>query len=282
LDPSYIFQPILDQAYSVICFSGTLHTKSFKDLLGFPDDTVIKNFPSPFKKEQRKYIVFCSNHADFTLKNRRDNVQQKVESLSDIINSMRGNVLVMFPSTDVFNIYVPELEKRLKKQVFKRPFADDFGIDQDYKIQRNRTLNQFKRSKNGVLFTIAYGSYSEGVDYKHVLQNVIVVGFPYPSVDYERLSLSKYFDKKFNIKGYGRFLSFVLPGIQKSVQSAGRVIRSEKDRGIILFFAKQFGKGSWEYGRYFDMLPEEIKKECVMPRTTDDIIRIIEEFDVHR
>ena len=54
---------------------------------------------------------------------------------------------------------------------------------------------------------------------------MIVVGFPYPSVDYERLSLSKYFDKKFDVKGYGGSLSFVLPGIQKSVQFAGRVIR---------------------------------------------------------
>jgi len=280
LDPSYIFKPILDQAYSVICFSGTLHIESFKKLLEFPEDVMVKKFPSPFKKEQRRYIIFSSPSADFTLKNRKMNVQQKVVALSDIINTMKGNVLVIFPSTDVFNIYVPEMEKRLQKQIFKRPFADDFGINQDYKMQRIQTLNQFKKSKNSVLFTIAYGSYSEGVDYKHVLQNVIVIGFPYPSVDYERISLSKYFDKKFNVKDYGRFLSFILPGIQKSVQSAGRVIRSEKDRGLILFFARQFGKGSWMYGRYFDILPDEIKNECIIPRTVDDIIKIIEEFDV--
>lgn len=279
LDPSYIFKPIIENSYSVICFSGTLHEKSFKDLLGFPDDTTIKNFPSPFKKEQRLLIVCANEYSSFTLNARNKDVEKKAGELVEIINAMRGNVLVIFPSIDVLNIYFPKMEGKLNKKVFRQHFMDDFILETDYKRKTVELLKKFKSGKSGVLFTIAFGSYNEGVDYKGDLQNAIIVGFPYPSVDYERDCLVEYFDKKFGIKNYGRLLAYVIPGIQKSLQSAGRVIRDKNDRGVIVFYGKQFKRGFWTKGEYFYLFPKEMRDEVFFASDLREAVEKIKSFN---
>jgi DNA excision repair protein ERCC-2 len=276
LDSSYVFTPILKDSYCVVCFSGTLEPTYFKKMLGFPEDTLTMNFPSPFSSDQRRYIIYPNAYADFTLKHRRENIEEKCSDLVDFINSMKGNVLVVFPSEDVFKIYVPLMEGSVRKKVFKQPMNEEFITSREFRKEGHRILKEFQTSKNSVMFTAAFGSYAEGVDYIHVLQNTIVVGFPFPKVNYERKMLTKYFNNKF--EGSGSFLTYVLPGIQKSIQAAGRVIRDLKDRGVIIFYGKQFGKGVWRYGSYFNLLSQEIKDEAVYTTKREKVIETIKNF----
>jgi DNA excision repair protein ERCC-2 len=206
LDPSYLFKYVLKSSYNVIGFSGTLFLDEFKEIMGFPDDTISENIPSPFSEDQRKVIIFSKNYANFTLKTRNQNIDFKANQMVNMVNNMKGNVLVVFPSTDVFNIYVPKIKDKLEKVVYLRPFADDYIDTDDYRIQRNDILESFKKENNAVLFSIAVGSYNEGVDFIGCLQNVIVVGFPYPGLNYKNKKLEEFFTKKFDNKDYARFL----------------------------------------------------------------------------
>jgi len=63
LDPSYLFKDVLESFYNVIGFSGTLFLDEFKKLMGFPEDTILEDIPSPFSKEQRKVLVYPKQHA---------------------------------------------------------------------------------------------------------------------------------------------------------------------------------------------------------------------------
>ncbi len=278
LDPSYLFKDVLENSYNVIGFSGTLFLEEFKKLMNFPEDTVSEDIQSPFTKDQRKVLIFPKDYANFTLKTRNENVDFKSNQMIKIINSMKGNVLVVFPSTDVFNIYVPKLKDKLNKVVYLRPFSDDYLDSDDYRIQRNDILNSFKEEDNAVLFSIAFGSYNEGVDFIGCLQNVIVVGFPYPGITYKRKCLEDFFAKKFNDKDYAKFLTSMLPGLEKSIQSAGRPIRSFDDKAVVVFYGKQFGPGTWKYHKFINLFPVDLKEHCIITTEFSDLIKEIESF----
>ncbi len=143
LDPSYLFKKVLENSYNVIGFSGTLFLEEFKKLMDFPENTISEDIPSPFSEDQRKVLVFPKDYANFTLKTRNENVDIKVNQLTKIINSMKGNVLVVFPSTDVFNIYVPKIKDKLNKVVYLRLFAEDYLGSRDYRLQRDFIMRRF-------------------------------------------------------------------------------------------------------------------------------------------
>jgi Rad3-related DNA helicase len=279
LDPSYLFKDVLKSSYNVIGFSGTLFLDEFKEIMGFPDDTISENIPSPFSEDQRKVIIFSKNYANFTLKTRNQNIDFKANQMVNMVNNMKGNVLVVFPSTDVFNIYVPKIKDKLEKVVYLRPFADDYIDTDDYRIQRNDILESFKKENNAVLFSIAFGSYNEGVDFIGCLQNVIVVGFPYPGLNYKNKKLEEFFTKKFDNKDYARFLTSILPGLEKSIQSAGRPIRSFDDKAIVVFYGKQFGPGTWRYHKFLNLFPTDLKQQCIFPKSFTEMVKEIKSFN---
>ena len=278
MDPSYLFKDVLENSYNVIGFSGTLFLEEFKKLMNFPEDIVSADIESPFTEDQRKVLVFPKDYANFTLKARNENVDFKSNHMIKMINSMKGNILVVFPSTDVFNIYVPKIKDKLDKVVYLRPFSNDYFDNDDYRIQRDDVLNSFKKEDNAVLFSIAFGSYNEGVDFIGCLQNVIVIGFPYPGITYKRKKLEDFFAKKFNDKDYAKFLTTMLPGLEKSIQSAGRPIRSFEDKAVVVFYGKQFGPGTWKYHKFINLFPVDLKEHCIITTEFNDLIREIESF----
>jgi len=119
------------------------------------------------------------------------------------------------------------------------------------KEQRYEMIENFKKYKNAVILAVASGSFSQGVDMPGILKSVIVVGLPLERPNLETRELINYYDKKFN-KGWD--YGYVLPAITKVIQAAGRCIRSEKDRGIIIFLDERYAWPS--YRRCF---PNDIK-----------------------
>ena len=55
--------------------------------------------------------------------------------------------------------------------------------------------------------------------------------------DLETKELIKYYDKRFD-KGWD--YGYVLPAITKVLQNAGRCIRSEKDKGVVVFLDERY------------------------------------------
>ena len=97
-----------------------------------------------------------------------------------------------------------------------------------------------------LLLAVAGGVFAEGVDYPgQTLKAVAVVGPCLPAVSPEQQILRRYFDEHFE-RGFE--YAYVLPGMTRVVQAAGRLLRSADDRGVIALFDKRFLQGP--YRRY--------------------------------
>ena len=110
------------------------------------------------------------------------------------------------------------------------------------KLFKQQFLKKFKsyKKQGAVLLGTTSGSFGEGIDLPgDFLKAVIVVGLPLQPPDLETKELIKYYDKKFQ-KGWD--YGYILPAITKALQNAGRCIRSEKDKGIIIFLDERY---SW-------------------------------------
>jgi len=112
------------------------------------------------------------------------------------------------------------------------------------KQEKQEILEKFKASKGGsVLLAASSGSYSEGIDLIGNLKAVIVVGLPLAKPDLETKELINYYDKRFS-KGWD--YAYIYPAIIKSIQNAGRCIRSETDKGAIIFLDERYNLQSYK------------------------------------
>ena len=93
-------------------------------------------------------------------------------------------------------------------------------------------------SEPTIVFAVQGGMFSEGVDYPgESVIGAFVVGPPLPNFDLEREEMRKYYEKHY---GAGFEYAYTIPAMAKAVQAAGRVIRSETDRGLIVLMDGRF------------------------------------------
>ncbi|HEY5575490.1 MAG TPA: helicase C-terminal domain-containing protein, partial [Clostridiaceae bacterium] len=117
---------------------------------------------------------------------------------------------------------------------------------------RDIFLGEFRDdAKGGILgFCVLGGIFSEGVDLKHdQLIGSIIVGVGLPQICFERNIIKDYYNKK-NNSGYE--YSYIYPGMNKVLQAAGRVIRTETDKGVIFLIDERFTNKS-----YLQLFPKE-------------------------
>ena len=106
--------------------------------------------------------------------------------------------------------------------------------------ERAEFLEEFEKTRDGSLVALCVmgGVFSEGIDLKEErLIGVIVVGTGLPMVCVEQEILKGYFDEE---EKRGFDFAYQYPGMNKVLQAAGRVIRTPKDRGVILLLDDRF------------------------------------------
>lgn len=236
LDPSIATKDIVNNSYSTIIMSGTLvPTLMYKDLLGFDEKkTVEKEFGSPFPKTNKKVIIVPETTTKFA---KRDDAQFKkiAEICAEIVNAVPGNSAVFFPSymlRDNINRYFSEFCR-------KTTFIETPELSKE---QKEELLERFKSYKKpgAVLLGVAAANFSEGIDIpENILKCVVVAGLPLQKPNLEMQELIKYYENKFG-KNMGWEYAYTFPAITKCLQSAGRCIRSETDRGVIIFLDERF------------------------------------------
>jgi DNA excision repair protein ERCC-2 len=131
-------------------------------------------------------------------------------------------------------------------------------------------LNEFKQDwfSGGVLLAVIGGSFSEGIDLPaHFLNGLIIVGLPLAKPDLYTKALIDYYNRRYQ-KGWD--YGYVFPAFTKALQSAGRCIRTETDRGVILFVDERYA-----WSNYYACFPAQLA-----PKTTafyqEDIARFFE------
>ncbi|MBI4151210.1 ATP-dependent DNA helicase [Candidatus Woesearchaeota archaeon] len=251
LDPSLLAKDVIDNTHCAIIMSGTLTpTTMFADILGFPKHTIQKALPSPFPASNKCCLIVPNVTTKFT--QRSDAQYQNIASAcANIVNSIKGCSAVYFPSYAVRDSVAAYLSTACTKTVFTEdPKAS--------KEEREGLLQRFAQYKElgAVLLGVAAGSFGEGVDLPGVLKCVIVVGIPLDRPDLETKELINYYDKKFH-KGWD--YGYVLPAITKTLQNAGRCIRSETDRGVLVFMDERYAQPM--YGKCF---PDDWEPKVVL------------------
>ncbi|MHC1686789.1 MAG: helicase C-terminal domain-containing protein [Methanothrix sp.] len=104
-----------------------------------------------------------------------------------------------------------------------------------------RFLLAWSRRGGAVLTGVCGGKLAEGIDYKgEALNGVAVVGLPLAAYDEIQKEINGYYTKNTG-KTKGMLIAYTLPAMNRGLQAAGRVIRAESERGILLFCDRRFG-----------------------------------------
>ena len=111
------------------------------------------------------------------------------------------------------------------------------------------------------------GVFSEGIDLKNdSLIGVIVVGTGLPAINTASELLRQFYDEK---EGCGYEYAYVYPGMNKVLQAAGRVIRTDEDRGVILLLDNRFLESSYnslfpvEWNEYKTVTRDSVYEEVL-------------------
>lgn len=262
LDPS-LAADIINELRSTILMSGTLWNMDYYvDVLGLNRNRCQSlELPSPFPPENRLILV---DEAVTTKFEKRNEIQWKriAAHLSQIIQKVGGRVAVYFPSYEVMweIAQIAKLEQPLLVEEKKTKIAD--------------VLNFLQKNGNCVVFGVARGKISEGVDMtmegKSLLSAVIIVGLPFPKKTELQAALYKYFKEKFGAKAIEYANN--MPCLNALAQSAGRLLRSPEDRGIIVIMDRRAA------GRFKRKLPAEWQNEMKAHLQIEKILARIEQF----
>lgn len=241
LDPSIAAREVIEKSHSTILMSGTLiPTSMYRDMLGFTD-VIEKEYKSPFPKKNRLNLIIPKTTTKFAERSSRQ-YAEIAKICGELIEIVDDKTAIFFPSYDLMRNVMEFLGKETKKAVFaEKPSMT--------KTDKENLLSAFKAREGAILLGTSTGSFGEGIDMPGVLKAVIVVGLPLNKPDVEARLLIEYYDDKF---GKGVEYGYVLPAITKCLQNAGRCIRSEADKGAIIFLDERYA-----YRNYYQCFPEE-------------------------
>ena len=260
LDPSQISRQVNQETHSMVLMSGTLTpTAMYRDMLGFPDPKEA-SFPSPFPAKNRLSLIVPITTTRYSARSEQQYNRIAIVC-GAILDAVPGNTLLLFPSYSIRDSVLQTLpehtEKRLLLEKQNLSKADKAALLEDFKSHNKRGAG---------MLAVASGSFAEGIDLPgDLLRCVVVVGLPFQQPDLETTELVKYYEGKF---GKGWEYGYLFPAFNKVLQGAGRCIRSETDRGMVIFLDERY---IWP--RYRGLFPKEWN-----PAITKDVIRTIEDF----
>lgn len=250
LDPSDIIRRMNGAAKAVIYFSATLSPLAYYQASAGSPRAPALDLPSPYAKENLCLVAYDS--ISTRLPDRENTAEQTAMTIAEAVSAKAGRYLVYFPSYAYL------------KAVFRyaAPLLSDAALvvqkaGMSYR-ERERFLSVFGDSRypNVVGFCVLGGMFSEGIDLAgEKLIGAVVVGTGMPGLSAERNLMMEYYD---DVMDRGREFAYLYPGMNKVTQAAGRVIRSESDRGIVLLIDDRYAEpemkllfpAHWRHLRY--------------------------------
>jgi DNA excision repair protein ERCC-2 len=231
-DPSRFIGRVLDRVHSAVGLSATISPPDFYlELLGFNRDrTKAEKVPSPFPEENRQIVI--DDSVSTLWRERAENYQPIADRLTALAEAVPGNCLALFPSYGFLDEVASRLGPQGKQVLIQGPRDSDRQREEFLELLRSPLLG------NVLLLAVAGGVFAEGVDYPgDMLRAVAIVGPCLPAVSIERELLKAYYQDRFD-RGFE--YAFVVPGMTRVVQAAGRLIRSSEDTGIVALFDRRF------------------------------------------
>mgnify|MGYP000358209520 CR=1 FL=1 len=235
VNPAGCLQEYMGKGNSTILFSATfLPINYYKKLLSAEKDDYAIYAESPF--EQSKRLLLLGNDVSTKYTRRGPEMYRKyAEYIMRVIKGRTGNYLAFFPSYR-FLEEVWEAFMELPQEQIEVAVQSQYMTEQE----REEFLKKFEQERAHSLigFCVMGGIFSEGIDLtEDKLIGAMIIGTGLPQVCLERELLKYYFDRK-NLNGFD--YAYLYPGMNKVLQSAGRVIRTDQDRGVIALLDERF------------------------------------------
>lgn len=238
LDPSFLLGEALKRGSSAVMFSATLSPlEYFREVLGGGEADHILSLDSPF--DHRKLCVLTADSVSTKYKEREQSAHQITRMIGSFVAQKTGNYIVYFPSYKYMNDVFAE---------FASACPDITAVAQEASMaeeERERFLLSFKENpeKTYVAFCVLGGIFSEGIDLKGSrLIGTAIVSVGLPQLSVQQNIIRDYFNSK---NGLGYEYAYMYPGMNKVMQAAGRVIRSENDIGAVLLIDERYSNNKY-------------------------------------
>jgi len=231
-DASAMLEGCYGDYEQVAGFSATLKPFDYYvRLSGLDRDRVrTAEFASPFPKERRKLLIIPQISTRFSRRER--NYARIAEVVQRVTALRKGNYFVFLPSFEF-------LER--VASLFQPP--DGFAVLRQERGMKAAGVEEIVGNLRAlgtptIVFAVQGGSFSEGMDYAgETVIGAFVAGPPLPTYDLEREQMRRYYQQRYSA---GFEYAYTIPAMAKAVQAAGRVIRSETDKGLIVLMDGRF------------------------------------------
>ena len=195
--------------------------------------------PSPFNKDNLKVFVSPIN---IRYKHRKRTLKHVVDKILSFVKEEKGNYMIFAPSYNYMNLLWEEIQKiDIEDYIF---IKQESSMNED---EKEDYLKKFRNNRNIIGLCVIGGMFAEGVDLPgEKLIGAVVIGVGYPKIDTYNEIIREFYEEE----GYD--YAYIFPGVNKVLQAAGRVIRTENDKGRVLLIDDRYITE-----KYSTLLPKE-------------------------
>lgn len=245
--PAGALKPRIAAAHSIALFSATLApTHYYADMLGLPENAVSIEIGTPFSAAQLD--VHIARHISTRYKDRARSLDALVERIASQYEARPGNYLCFFSSYDYLQLAADAFVARHPQIAI---WLQSRTMDE---AQQQAFIARFVEGGCGIGFAVLGGAFGEGIDLPGTrLIGTFIATLGMPQVNPVNEAMRERMDALY---GAGFDYTYLIPGLRKVVQAAGRVIRTEQDRGVVHLLDDRFTRpdvrallpGWWKFG----------------------------------
>ncbi|MBN1648382.1 MAG: ATP-dependent DNA helicase [Spirochaetales bacterium] len=247
IDPSRQIEAVLKNQQASVFFSATLQPfEYYVALLAPARETVCSESAAWFPPENVLHII--NNRVSTRWKMREAHLLHYRDIADRFVRNVRGNMIIFSPS---FSFQEELLGQLADEKNGETVYPANFLVQQrKMNLEQKQAFLEALSDPAGNItgFCVIGGSFAESIDLPgERLVGVVIFGVGLPQVNVYTRTVKEYFDTH-SADGY--LYAYVYPGISKVLQAAGRVIRSDDDRGFIYLVDDRYGSGL-----YRELLP---------------------------
>jgi DNA excision repair protein ERCC-2 len=233
--PAGFLAPRWAATHCSVLFSATLTPFDFyRDVLGLPRHSQLIEVGSPFTSDQLSVRIVSSISTRF--RHRERSVRPLARLIARQYRVQPGNYLAFLSSFDYLEAVAAELESTVNGIPIWRQSATMT------EAQREQFLGRFEAHSCGIGFAVLGGAFAEGIDLPgRRLIGAFVATLGLPQLNEVNGEILRRLEQRF---GAGFEYTYLYPGLRKVVQAAGRVIRSNDDRGVVYLIDDRFAQPS--------------------------------------
>ena len=264
VNPQKVIEEKMKKAKSNIIFSATLIPMDyFMKMYSYDEEDFIINLKSPFDVKNRLLII--GDNVATTYNKRFETSEDIASYIANCVQAKKGNYMVFFPSYKYMDLVFDKMKENypnINTSIQESNMSEE---------EKEEFLSMFDEDnkETHVGFCVLGGHFSEGIDLTNdKLIGVIIVGVGMPQIGIERDIIKDHM--KDSNKGFD--YAYVYPGMIKVLQAAGRCIRTDDDKGVILLLDNRYSQR-----RYQSLFPYEWYPNFRV-RKSDDVKTLCEEF----